>query len=220
MPRSTVVCLLVLLLHADGAAGLRAANRRGIIAAWAASITVSALPSTSRAISARTGLVSTAHLDARPSSTQLSSHPPKILPCVQASVFTGEYDDPNHPGCLRSIKVEGATMGPDGRRNRKPQAIVKGVDGNSCSSAPELGEVWRLVGEVNEIPPSRGEEREIPATIKIDFSPKGGPKDLVGKWEDVGSGRIVFPDGNAWTKVPKGTPDRRPKNLKTLNSDE
>merc|ERR1711920_260298 len=35
-------------------------------------------------------------------------------------------------------------------------------------------------------------------TITIDFSPKGGPKDVTGVW--IGSG-IKFPDGNVWTKI-------------------
>jgi len=34
--------------------------------------------------------------------------------------------------------------------------------------------------------------------IFVDFSPKGGPKDVVGKWQDGG---IVFPDGNKWSKI-------------------
>ena len=45
-----------------------------------------------------------------------------------ASVFTGEYDDPKHPGCLRSVKVVGAKVGPDGRKSRNPSAYVSGVD--------------------------------------------------------------------------------------------
>jgi hypothetical protein len=34
--------------------------------------------------------------------------------------------------------------------------------------------------------------------ILIDFSPKGGPKNLEGLW--TGSG-ILFPDGNIWKKL-------------------
>merc|ERR1719437_277778 len=65
-----------------------------------------------------------------------------------SSVFTGEYDDPKHPNCLRSIKVVGAAMGPDGRRRREPAAYVKGVDNAkgtpSCADNPELASVWKL----------------------------------------------------------------------------
>jgi hypothetical protein len=34
----------------------------------------------------------------------------------------------------------------------------------------------------------------------IDFSPKGGPKDLLAKWDAERNG-IAFPDGNLWSKL-------------------
>jgi len=39
--------------------------------------------------------------------------------------------------------------------------------------------------------------------IHFDFSPKGGPANLVGKWTRYESGRveIMWPDGNAWVMV-------------------
>merc|ERR1712087_226346 len=122
-----------------------------------------------------------------------------------ASVFTGECDDPKHPNCLRSIKVVGASMGPDGRRRREPTAFVKGVDNakgtSGCADLPELASVWKLEGKVAE----SGDK------IYIDFAPKGGPKDLVGTWDTFGgTPGIVFTDGNKWTKVANGTPERRP----------
>jgi len=49
----------------------------------------------------------------------------------------------------------------------------------------------------------------------VDFSSKGGPSKILAKFEDGG---IVFPDGNKWTKVARGTPDRRPKDMSTLKS--
>merc|ERR1719238_2148932 len=72
-----------------------------------------------------------------------------------SSVFTGEYDDPNHPGCLRSVKVVGAKLGPDGRKERKPTAYVKGVDSlpagyKSCTGTPTLEDVWKIEGKVTE----------------------------------------------------------------------
>merc|ERR1719258_721470 len=98
-----------------------------------------------------------------------------------SSVFTGEYDDPKHPGCLRSVKVVGAKMGPDGRKQRNPTAYVKGVDslpagGKSCTGTPTLEDVWKLEGKVSE----DGE------SITIDFSPKteGRVGVLVGKYDD------------------------------------
>ena len=132
-----------------------------------------------------------------------------------ASVFTGEYDDPKHPGCLRSVKVVGAKMGPDGRKQRNPTAYVKGVDslpagGKSCTGTPTLEDVWKLEGKVSE----DGE------SITIDFSPKteGRVGVLVGKYDDFNGGGILFPDGNKWTKVAAGTPSRRPPAV-TLSTD-
>lgn len=53
------------------------------------------------------------------------------------SLFNGEYDDPKHPGCLRSVKVGGAPLLPDGRRSRKPQALVAGVDKVRAQQRPD-----------------------------------------------------------------------------------
>mmetsp|Transcript_3629 Transcript_3629/g.7271 ORF Transcript_3629/g.7271 Transcript_3629/m.7271 type:complete len:204 (-) Transcript_3629:246-857(-) len=102
------------------------------------------------------------------------------------NVFTGQYEDPKHLGCPREIKITGAGLGPDGRRSRKLQAIVTGADGNPACDAGTEVKKWRLVGTV-----------ESEDTVFIDFSEKGGPKNLLGKWD--GSG-VVFPDGNKWTK--------------------
>lgn len=132
-----------------------------------------------------------------------------------SSVFTGEYDDPKHPGCLRSVKVVGAKLGADGRKERTPTAQVKGVDQtpglqNACEGTPELANVWKLEGKVSEA----GD------TITVDFSPKtqGRVGKLVGTYDNFGGAEgILWPDGNKWTKVPGGTPSRRPP-LATLNS--
>ena len=113
-----------------------------------------------------------------------------------SSVFTGEYDDPNHPGCLRSVKVVGPKVDPAGRKGRNPVAYVKGVDTTvpgkyMCDCVPELSEVWKLEGKVSE----DGE------SISIDFSPKtkGEVGMLIGKWDTFGSPGITFPDGNKCT---------------------
>jgi hypothetical protein len=199
-----------------------------------------------------------------------------------SSQFTGDYDDPSHPNCLRTIKVVGAKVGPDGRKSRNPSAYITGWDGpedpnlqglngevdslqkqlseaeaavkaaaeggeeeaavaaakaaetkvaqakvkleaakssrdkilkekNACVGRPEQGNVWKLDGKV----------AEDDSTIRIDFSRKGGPVNLVGKGENLdGNMAIVFPDGNRWTKVPNGTPERRPKELKTLSTED
>ena len=122
-----------------------------------------------------------------------------------ASPFTGDFDDPQHPGCLRSVKVVGASMKPDGTRSRFNGVIVKGTDG-TCKDRPERKDVWTLEGKLMS-----------DSTIVVDFSPKGGPKSLEGKWDKNG---IVFPDGNKWAKVNGGTPKRFPKDQSTLKSEE
>jgi hypothetical protein len=37
-----------------------------------------------------------------------------------ASPFTGDYNDPNHPECLRQVKVVGAPLRADGTRSQYP----------------------------------------------------------------------------------------------------
>jgi len=126
------------------------------------------------------------------------------------SPFTGFYDDPNHPGCLRSVKVVGAPLKGDGTRSPFPVIEITGFDGaegaKMCTDRPTREQLWKIKGTVKSS-----------TEALIDFSPKGGPSKLLGKFEDGG---IVFPDGNKWTKVPyPGTPDRLPKDMSTLKSD-
>lgn len=96
-----------------------------------------------------------------------------------SSVFNGKYADPNHPGCLRGIERVRSTT----------KAKVFGEDGTPGCQADGQKETkkWELEGEL------RGENE-----ILIDFSKKGGPKNLLGKW--TGSG-VLFPDGNTWSKL-------------------
>ena len=204
-----------------------------------------------------------------------------------SSQFTGDYNDPLHPECLREVKVVGAKVDAAGRKSRNPTANIVGWDGpvdpnlvrlngevdaaqkalteadaavkaaaaavdaaaeeaveaakvaqktatakaadamaklesataardkvasakKACSGRPEQSDVWKVTGKV----------AEDDSYIKVDFSPKGGPADVFGRAENFGGEMsIVFPDGNRWTKVPGGTPGRRPAELKTLNSD-
>lgn len=123
-----------------------------------------------------------------------------------SSPWTGEYDDPNHPSCLRQVKVVGAPLRADGTRSAYPIVEVRGYDsaGAACSEPPpSRDDIWTVKGVL----------KNNQATL--DFSSKGGPKDLVAKYEDGG---IVFPDGNKWTKVIPGTPERFPKDMSTLKS--
>ena len=73
-----------------------------------------------------------------------------------------------------------------------------------CSEPPEKRDaVWTVKGNL------------IDNKAVLDFSSKGGPSKLLAKYEDGG---IVFPDGNKWTKVIGGTPERLPKDMSTLTS--
>lgn len=129
----------------------------------------------------------------------------------QASPFTGDYDDPNHPGCLRQVKVVGAPLRGDGTRPANPIIEVTGYDGKSdsktCTDRPTRADLWKVQGTVNR--------NNVEATI--DFSPKGGPANLKATYDSSSQG-IVFPDGNTWTKVVGGTNKRRPADMSTLKS--
>lgn len=179
LARSTLLCILATASALATPVTRRAVLSRIAAAPFAAGALAS-VPGAAHAVKAQTGL---------------------------GSVFTGEYDDPKHPGCLRSVKVVGAKVGPDGRKSRNPTAYVKGVDslpkgGKSCSGTPSLEDVWSIEGKV----------AEDDSSISIDFSSKtqGRVGLLVGKYDDFNGAGIVFPDGNKWTKVAAGTPERRP----------
>ena len=124
-----------------------------------------------------------------------------------ANPFTGDYDDPNHPNCLRQVKVVGAPIKADGSRPLYAIVEVTGYDGKegetTCKDRPTRETLWKVTGK------TRGKE-----DATLDFSSKGGPADVVGKWD--GSG-IVFPDGNKWTKLAYAPKDRRPKDMSTLS---
>mmetsp|Transcript_4056 Transcript_4056/g.6379 ORF Transcript_4056/g.6379 Transcript_4056/m.6379 type:complete len:135 (-) Transcript_4056:14-418(-) len=79
---------------------------------------------------------------------------------VEAIDFTGDYADPKHPNCLRQVQVL------DGKK-----ATVSGTDGTPGCPPDGSGRAWSLAGSVNK------------DTILVDFSPKGGPANLLGKWE-------------------------------------
>ena len=101
-------------------------------------------------------------------------HPSLVAVAAQTkSVFNGNYDDPNHPGCLRKISVDGKKVTIVGSDN---------VDGSNQ---------WILYAK-----------EDYPGTIFVDFSPKGGPSDLLGVYNDQMDG-IKWPDGNMWAKLKK-----------------
>ena len=127
------------------------------------------------------------------------------------SPFTGDYNDPNHPNCLRQVKVVGAPLRGDGTRSAYPVIEITGYDGKSgssgatCTDRPTRADLWKVEGTVRTT-----------AEAYVDFSPKGGPTKMLAKFEDGG---IVFPDGNKWTKVAGGTKDRLPLDMSTLKSE-
>lgn len=89
--------------------------------------------------------------------------------------FSGSYSDPFHPNCQRVVTVKGL------------DARISGTDGNPGCPPDGSGRAWKLQGKVDN------------NKILVDFSPKGGPKDLVGVWDEEGSAGILWPDGNKWT---------------------
>ena len=58
---------------------------------------------------------------------------------------------------------------------------------------------WTLTGSCSGVGMS---------TIKFDFSPKGGPAELVGKAvvKEDGKAQIIWPDGNAWERTASPLP--------------
>lgn len=97
------------------------------------------------------------------------------------ATFAGQYSDPNHPGCARSIRFE-----------TKTSAMVFGADaagGEGVACDGQTDTKWGpLPAKLNGI------------EIVVDFSSKGGPSDLAGKYDEV-SAAINWQDGNAWTKL-------------------
>merc|ERR1712232_614312 len=95
--------------------------------------------------------------------------------------WAGFYNDPEHPGCKRLVIMQDTTKALINGRDR--------VDGKKCKRLGTVEQSFSLKGIVK----SEGSDEMV-----IDFSPKGGPPDLVGKFVDNG---ILFPDGNKWTKL-------------------
>jgi hypothetical protein len=97
-------------------------------------------------------------------------HHPSYVARAAESVFVGKYNDPNHPGCLRELTADGKTV------------TITGSDDVSSST------IWKLTAQ-----------EKTPGEMLVDFSPKGGPKDLLGVYSKPDNA-IKWPDGNMWTK--------------------
>jgi len=70
-------------------------------------------------------------------------------------------------------------------------AKISGTDGTPGCPADGSGKEWNLVGKV------QGDN------ILVDFTPKGGPKDLKGVFDGTG---IEWPDGNKWSLKKQDVP--------------
>lgn len=75
--------------------------------------------------------------------------------------FAGAYSDPNHPFCKREIFVVD-----------RETVKVRGTDGNPGCPPDGSGTPWELMGRIHG------------NSILVDFTPKGGPKDLKGIYND------------------------------------
>lgn len=97
--------------------------------------------------------------------------PPSRLPPPPNLAMAGEYTDPNHAAGYRAVQVW-----------RGGALTVEGSD----SGPKAQGKEWALKG------------RAAGNNAVVDFSPKGGPKDLAATFDGAG---LNFPDGNRWSKV-------------------
>jgi len=101
-----------------------------------------------------------------------------------ATGFTGSqgvWFDPKHPDGYRAIRIKGGKSG-----------VMTLSDG--LSKEEILDE--KVEKTYNDIPVKlNGDDN----TLTIDFSFKGGPKDVVGVLSEDGK-KLTFPDGNTWVK--------------------
>jgi len=110
----------------------------------------------------------------------LSANATEPAPALAANpAWEGKYADPRHVGCEREIKANGLSLTISG---------TEGTPGPGCG-AGDTETSWAI--------PASIKSQESP-DIVIDFSQKGGPKDLPAKWDGDG---IKFADGNKWMKL-------------------
>ena len=104
-----------------------------------------------------------------------------------SKVFAGNFSDPNHPGCARTITTNGMTGSVFG-------SDAAGGEGAACDGKTDVR--WGPLKAVFEIDPPP----ETGAKINVDFSSKGGPPQLTGEW-NASALAINWADGNSWTAV-------------------
>jgi hypothetical protein len=104
---------------------------------------------------------------------------------TDSSVFLGDYTDPiNHPGGTRRIELAGTGFA------GYQLATVKGGGG---IGEPKSFELPAMIFNCPENAAQGGT-----FCITIDFSPKGGPKDFKGYWDEDKKGIRFVRDNNFW----------------------
>lgn len=95
---------------------------------------------------------------------------------ISTGTLDGFYTDPNH--------FEG-----DSFAGTRMISTFPGTGEITLVGSDDGKKFWTLGG--------RFKDQEA-GELLVDFSPKGGPKDLAGKYSD---GKITWPDGNAWVRA-------------------
>lgn len=98
---------------------------------------------------------------------------PNVAVAVDAPSIAGVYTDPNHPKGYRVV-----------RETKGGVAITLQDDPHS--------EIIDITAK------AKANKKNGETTLTIDFSKKGGPKNISGVFKD---GKISFPDGNSWPKA-------------------
>ena len=122
------------------------------------------------------------------------SSPPSPPKPVDKNVLLGTYTDPiNHPGGIR--KIEFSDLPSFGGYQL---ATIKGGGGQG---EPES---FELPAMIFECPGNRQALTRSPTSgklcITIDFTPKGGPKDFTGYYDEEQNGIRFILDNNFWPK--------------------
>ena len=81
--------------------------------------------------------------------------------------YADSYNDPNHMNCQRDIVI---------LESNPNEVILYGTDGNPhCSIDGSGTKNWKLIGMIDG------------NTISVDFTPKGGPKNVIGTYAADGA---------------------------------
>ena len=112
------------------------------------------------------------------------------------SIFVGRYTDPNHPGGIRDVRLkdlDGRTPLPAGARGVR-------VNGGGGRGEPATYELPAIAGRCSNLVSGWQAPSPPPENcIRIDFTPKGGPRDFSGYWD--GTGIKFIRDGNKWPRI-------------------